>query len=263
MYVCEFCGRTTDSKQGHINHVNHCELNPNRDLQSIGFPSLCRFCGKECKNNNSFRNHERLCKKNPDRQLTAYEKYGLPETFNTIGIPAWNKGLTKESDQRVLNRSITFRSRFQRGLIKGSQTGKHRTEEERKKISSSMLKVCSKRDSNLCGKGKRGTYRGIYCQSSWELAYVLYCFDNGINFIRNKEGFKYTLDGKERTYFPDFYLPDEDTYVEIKGYYDKKSKEKKEQFIGNLVVLQLSEMEPILNYVDGKYGKDFTKLYEL
>ena len=86
--------------------------------------------------------------------------------------------------------------------------------------------------------------------------------DHNIYFIRNKKGFSYIIDNIERTYFPDFYLPDTDTYIEVKGYYDRKSKIKTQQFRGNLQILQIKEMKPILDYCKNKYGKDFTYLYE-
>lgn len=66
-----------------------------------------------------------------------------------------------------------------------------------------------------------------------------------------------------RTYFPDFYLPDTDTFVEIKGYYDKKTQAKEQQFTGNLLVLRKKDMQPYLFYVENKYGKDFTYLYDI
>lgn len=125
------------------------------------------------------------------------------------------------------------------------------------------IERCKEQGTNLCGKGKRGYYKGYYCQSSWELAYVVYCLDHGVLISRNKKGFKYEWEQKQRTYFPDFVLPD-GTYVEIKGYYDKKSESKNIQFPKNekLVVLKKKDMEPILDYVIEKYGKSFTDLYE-
>ena len=55
---------------------------------------ICKFCGKACKNANSLRNHERLCKLNPNRQESSWTK------FNKEHEP-WNKGLTKDTDERV------------------------------------------------------------------------------------------------------------------------------------------------------------------
>jgi hypothetical protein len=109
----------------------------------------------------------------------------------------------------------------------------------------------------------RGYYKGFYCQSSWELAYVIYCLEHNIKLKRNKQRFKYILEGIERSYFPDFVLEDE-TYVEIKGYYDEKTKEKEKQFPKDkkLLILREKEMKPILEYVKNKYGKNYTYLYK-
>lgn len=51
----------------------------------------CKFCNKDCKSLNSFKNHERLCPHNPDRKYVSHTKGKTP----------WNKGLTKETDERV------------------------------------------------------------------------------------------------------------------------------------------------------------------
>ena len=51
----------------------------------------CKFCNKNCKSLNSFKNHERLCPHNPDRKYVSHTKGKTP----------WNKGLTKETDERV------------------------------------------------------------------------------------------------------------------------------------------------------------------
>lgn len=221
---------------------------------------VCQFCGKECKNRNSLCNHERLCKLNPNRQLTKYEKYGPIDGFNNKGRTAWNNGLTKETDNRV--KKISESAKIYYETHDGTFLGKSHTEETKIKISMSSQDRCKKLGTNLCGKGKRGIYKWILCQSSWELAWVLYQIDKGVNFVRNTRYFYYTFDGSTKLYYPDFYLPEIDTYVEIKGYYDKKTQAKVEQFNGILVVLQLNEMKPILKYVVDKYGESFTDLYD-
>ena len=127
-----------------------------------------------------------------------------------------------------------------------------------------MIDICSQRNESLCGKGKRGWYKGYYCQSSWELAFVIYCIDLGVSFIRNKDGFKYLWKGIQRTYFPDFYLTKKKVYVEIKGYCDQRSKEKANQFPKDkkIKVYCKDDMKPILEYVINKYGKNYVDLYE-
>ena len=65
---------------------------------------ICKFCGKVCKNANSLRNHERLCKENPEKQESSWVK------FNKEREHAWNKGLTKETDERVRKFAETYSS---------------------------------------------------------------------------------------------------------------------------------------------------------
>ena len=37
------------------------------------------------------------------------------------------------------------------------------------------------------GFGKSGWYRGIWCDSSWQLAFVIYHLDHNLNIVRNKQ----------------------------------------------------------------------------
>lgn len=71
--------------------------------------------------------------------------------------------------------------------------------------------------SEVSSYGKRGKYKGIHCDSTYELAFLIYCLDHDIEIIRNEKPFNYLLNGKHRRYYPDFYLPKNDLYVEIKG----------------------------------------------
>ena len=113
------------------------------------------------------------------------------------------------------------------------------------------------------GRGKRGWYKGYWCDSSWELAYVIWCLEHNIKLERNKEAFEYKFNGQIRKYYPDFILED-GTYVEIKGYYTKQTEEKIKAFPKNrtLLLLDKHNIKDYLEYVVDKYGKDFYNLYE-
>jgi very-short-patch-repair endonuclease len=93
---------------------------------------LCRFCDKECKSANSLRNHERLCKSNPDKQESGFKKY------NETGL-RWNSGLTKETDDRVLQNSIktseALKKKFASGVKLYAHTDEYWTPERRKEKS--------------------------------------------------------------------------------------------------------------------------------
>lgn len=111
------------------------------------------------------------------------------------------------------------------------------------------------------GRGKMGWYRGIYCNSTWELAWVIYSLDNNIKFKRNNEGFEYQFGNNKYKFYPDFILED-GRYVEIKGWVTNKDNAKFNYFPHHLIILKKVEMEPILKYVVQTYGKDYWKMYE-
>lgn len=110
------------------------------------------------------------------------------------------------------------------------------------------------------GVGKSGWYNGYWCDSSWELAWVVYHIEHDITFERNKKGFDYLLKGKKYKYFPDFIM--DSVYYEIKGYITEKSIEKIKQFDEKIVLIGKNEIKPMIDYTISKYGKDYINLYE-
>jgi len=111
------------------------------------------------------------------------------------------------------------------------------------------------------GRGIQGWYKGYYCNSSWELAWVIYQLEHNMKFIRNTEGFEYEFGGRKFKYYPDF-LRDNGEYVEIKGQLDPKNKAKISQFCKKLTVLVKKDLKLIFEYVIQKYGKEYWKMYE-
>lgn len=111
-------------------------------------------------------------------------------------------------------------------------------------------------------RGKHGWYQGYWCDSSWELAWVIYNLDHGIKFERNKQGFEYEYLGKIHKYYPDFILED-GTYVEIKAVLDEKNKIKISSFLGTLILIRHEGIKQFVDYVIEKHGKDFIKLYDV
>lgn len=235
-YTCEFCGSSFIGKHKYTQHLNHCEANPQKvtykSAVRIGHadsPTHCRFCNKLCKNDNSLRNHERLCKQNPDRATS------------NLSNRNWAKGLTKETDERILKQSNALASFFAEHpeAIKGG-------------IVAGSAKRC-----------KYGTYKGFYCDSAWELAFVVYHLDNNIAIIRNTEAFSYLLDGKEHKYYPDFKVSD--VYYEVKGICTERDLAKFNSFPKKycLQVIDKKAIKPYLQYMHSTYGKDFAeKLYD-
>ena len=109
---------------------------------------------------------------------------------------------------------------------------------------------------------KKGRYKGYYCDSSWELAFVIYNLEHDIKFERNTKKFKYIFEGKELKYMPDFII--DGKYVEIKGYWNKQWQAKLEQFPKEekLIVLYKNDMKKYIDYAKNKYGNNFIELYD-
>jgi ribosomal protein S27AE len=102
------------------------------------------------------------------------------------------------------------------------------------------------------GKAKTGYIRGIYCGSTWELAYALYNLDHQIPLSR----FPYTLvSEKYGKYLPDF-LQDH-KIIEIKGYWtkgvDRKIKVARENGY-ECEILYKDQLQPYFDYVKSKYN---------
>lgn len=112
------------------------------------------------------------------------------------------------------------------------------------------------------GRGKKGWYRGYFCDSSWELAFVIYNIEHNIKFERNSTEFEYTYNNEVHHYIPDWVI--DNKYVEIKGYWSEQWDSKLKQFPKDKVleVIGADEIKMYLDYVINKYGKDFVKLYE-
>src|SRR5205814_5200704 len=67
------------------------------------------------------------------------------------------------------------------------------------------------------GRGKKGWYRGHWCDSTYGLAFGVWALDHEIPFERNLEFFPYEYERRVLQWMPDFLLAD-GTYIEIQGY---------------------------------------------
>lgn len=192
----------------------------------------CKYCGKECKNLNSLKQHEIRCKENPDRiHINTINLKG-----NTKHHNSWNKGLTKETDIRVKRQGQTFSQRVKEGII---------------------TTVGGFRESAVKGCYKYGYYKNIRCDSSWELAFVVFNIEHNIPIKRNTQRFEYFIDGKKHIFIPDFVV-NETEIIEIKGKQDNNWKIKQLAY-PNIKFIFREDIKKYLDYVITKYGKEFWK----
>lgn len=169
----------------------------------------------------------------------------------------WNKGLTKDTDERVrkIGESV---SRTTKG-----RTGRPHTPEDIDKMMKSYSLKINSRKSQGRYKYKYGTICGISCDSGYELAFVAYCLYYGMNIERNTDGFNYIFSGKQHKYYPDFVI--DGVYYEIKGVCGDKDVAQIEQFPSDkkLIVIGSCEIKQYIDFCKNKYGEDYElKLYD-
>ena len=156
---------------------------------------------------------------------------------------AWNKGLTKHTDERVAKysksklgqvRTIEQRNNISIGTKLAMNNDKVKakiiennhnriyTQEQRNKRSKIARKLWENLDyANKCSNptyGNKPTYKNIKFQSNIEMLYAMKLDELNIEYKYHPKSFKYinSKDNKLHNYFPDFYIPKYDLYLEIK-----------------------------------------------
>ena len=96
------------------------------------------------------------------------------------------------------------------------------------------------------GRTKQIIIDNIKLQGQWEVDFYTWAKNNKLNPQRPDLGFPYEYDGT-RTYYPDFYIPSIDLYVEVKGYETDKDRAKWRDFPHKLIVLKHKDISSIRN----------------
>lgn len=202
---------------------------------------LCKYCNKRSKNSNSHKNHERCCPANANRIY-------ISRTQSKDGHIAWNKGLTKDTDIRVKKNAesaaVTIRKKVASGIWVSRQMGP----DARKRLSMAQSL------NNRGGKSKWFDYKGQKLQGTWELNVARKLDELNILWYKpkvNNDVLTYVLDGKVKSYTPDFYLPEYNVYLEIKGYWWGNDKAKMNAVIQQhqdkrIVIVEKAEYNKIL-----------------
>ncbi len=167
----------------------------------------CTYCGIDKPNNNSLRNHERCCKHNPNRHEPSR---GMK------GKASWNRGLSKETDDRVANAAIKSRETLK------NRKGRPQSHETRERLS--IIRANALNENAFYSK--RSLYKGVTLDSSYELKVAEDLDRNNVLWTRPKS--LVWLDGEQkRRYIPDFYLPEYDVYLDPKNDFLAKKDQRK------------------------------------
>lgn len=209
--------------------------------------TLCDKCQFEI-NNRSFKKHNDACDGSGPRR-------------------AHIRGICKYCGEKFPNRSVgahtilcpknpSYSDRCEQHRI--MSMGRRHTDKTRQKLKDiANRKICDGTWHYSFSKSRTHLYRGIKLYGTWELKYAIYLDSLNIVWERPIECFSYVFDGKVSKYTPDFYLPDEDIFVEIKGYKTARDEAKWVSFPHNLRILQGTDLVDlgILNDSDVKKTK--------
>lgn len=209
---------------------------------------ICKYCSKQCKNTNSLRNHERLCKSNPNRQSiksTGFTQYNADLKAGKI-IKPYNNQFDKA---RKLGQPIPQVSKETRNLIRSKSAARKHTTETKCKISRSIRRAilrnpASYNSSNVNGRVKKQNYNGMVFDSKWEVIFAKFLNYHKVKWMRPTVGIPYEWNNTPHMYFPDFYLPEVDLYVEIKGCERPRDVEKYKS-LQNLIVIRKKQIQDI------------------
>ncbi len=200
----------------------------------------CTFCGRGCKNDNSFRQHYTRCLMNPNK-IEVVVPSKTEKWLETRRNGTW-----KVSNQYLKAKELGLPkpeiSDETRKKLSDASKNQDWTEERRKKQSESMIKAVennpdSYTKNNVCGRVKLVEYNGAKLKGSWELKTAQWLDSQEISWIHECSAFPYVWEGKDKKYYPDFFLAEHDLYLEVKGYKTDRDVAKWEQFPHKLIII--------------------------
>lgn len=237
--ICEYCKQEHNGSYGSGRFCSkHCRM---------------AYIGSKCNKNGKLTGHRpfnklprapygtwkcKFCGVIFDTKHLLYKHYHaahcdlLQQKYNKGGI-AWNKGLTAETDSRVALGHQKLMDKYKSGELKGSWCGRHHTEKSKKQMSESALKslhqrICKK---TLPYKKPDGTI--INLDSSYERILAEWLDKNNIEWTRPEPLNWIDTNGISHHYFPDFYIPSKDLYLDPKNEYCFNAQKEKIQYILN------------------------------
>ena len=218
----------------------------------------CQFCNRECPSILSLKSHEVRCKLNPNRKEWCSWRKGS----------VWNKGLTKETSKSVAKLSTTLSENYKNGKYERTW---HHHNKETKELLSKMRSDYLASAKNAGGfrdvgwyevkniKDEKYTVRGL-----WEYNVALKLNELKIYWTKNHY-LNYFIDNVKKIYNPDFYLPDQNAYIEVKGYFSEKDKIKMDAVLDQNPDIKIYFMQngPYKNFITGKIDLNEVPIYQI
>jgi len=254
-FKCEYCDEAFNSTRKKNHHYKKCEFIP-KDIKEKFIPTkeqlTCNFCNNTYKSIQARNGHIGYCKLNPNRIVHPSSKRIGEKNPNFGGKLNCGNQFTKYPDWKV--------SKETRKKLSVSNTGKKWSKEKKEKHSKIMKKVILENPESYCHGNKNGRtkiyeHNGFKLRGTWELEVAKYLDEKNIMWTNKIEKpFNYLWKEKEHLYFPDFYLPEYNKFIEVKGYKIERDSAKWAS-VENLIIIMEKEIKQIRN---NKYNiKDF------
>lgn len=248
MFHCKYCNVEFELRSKLAGHSTWCDSNPNKkkNLEQLRVNSkqdknkkVCEKCSFEIQGHFFKKHHEKCDGRGPWRQRgpsdgkcrfcdATFESNLCSHVPLCFQNPKRNQNLENRKKAGEERRGAPLSEAHKKQL---SQTIKDKVKDGTWHLSFS--------------KSRTHEYNGIKLHGLWEVKYAKFLDENKISWRRPTEKFKYTFEGKDSYYTPDFFLIEENLYIEIKGYKVSKDEAKWNQFPLKLKVLR---------------GKDLVKL---
>jgi DNA-directed RNA polymerase subunit RPC12/RpoP len=211
--IMGFKGKNSPSYKNGITLKKHFCIDCKKE---IGYQAVrCGSCARKGKNCHFYKDGK-LCK---DKKYycidcgikilneTAVKGGGRCNSCKNTGknSPSWKGGKTKNNKCIDCGISISYNGKRCQKCFGKSEMGKN-----------------NHRFGKPASHSKGDYYKGIFMRSNWEISYAKWLDNKSIKWLYEPKAF----DLGNTTYTPDFYLPESDTYIEIKGYWRDDAKKK-------------------------------------
>lgn len=176
--------------------------------------------------------------------------YSLRDTYLHFRIPkcriyeAVKAGKIIKKSSAIM-RAIFIKKKIINGTLKFTDTQR---ETLRQAMRAAVLRSPASYSSNsVCGRAKMYEYNGAKFKGSWELLIAKTLDAENIKWKREVTPIPYFYEGREHLYFPDFWLPEFEAYIEVKGYATQKDFAKWESAkrISKMIIIRKKEYQEI------------------
>jgi len=189
----------------------------------------CNGCGKEYVRQ-GISTHYWLNHGDGDNHLKKIQEQLHDFHESKKGKPSWNSGLTAKNDERVAKSRDSLLKRVETGQFMPNRKGIPLKTSTKEKLSEARSKFLNERGNggfrdvkwfkSVDSFGNECSLRG-----TWERDVAEWLTRQGIMWTR-KHYVKYLDENINRTYSPDFFIPADNTVIEVKGFYSDKDKKK-------------------------------------